>query len=48
MLGAERALRDGLELGPHALALPPIARGGRDWMQEEKGTTEDEMAGWHH
>ena len=22
--------------------------GGRDWGQEEKGMTEDEMAGWHH
>ena len=21
---------------------------GRDWEQEEKGITEDEMAGWHH
>ena len=21
---------------------------GRDWEQEEKGTTEDEMTGWHH
>ena len=21
---------------------------GRDWGQEEKGTTEDETAGWHH
>ena len=21
---------------------------GRDWGQNEKGTTEDEMAGWHH
>ena len=21
---------------------------GRDWGQEEKGTPEDEMAGWHH
>ena len=20
----------------------------RDWGQEEKGMTEDEMAGWHH
>ena len=20
----------------------------KDWRQEEKGTTEDEMAGWHH
>ena len=24
----------------------PVA--GRDWGQEEKGSTEDEMAGWHH
>ena len=21
---------------------------GRDWRQDKKGTTEDEMAGWHH
>ena len=37
--------------------LPPDAKSqligkdsdaGRDWGQEEKGTTEDEMAGWHH
>ena len=28
------------------LGLCPDA--GRDWGQEEKGTTEDEMAGWHH
>ena len=21
---------------------------GRDWWQEQKGTTEGEMAGWHH
>ena len=21
---------------------------GRDWGQEEKGTPEDEMPGWHH
>ena len=21
---------------------------GKDWRQEEKGTTQDEMAGWHH
>ena len=36
---------------------PPLAKcwligkdpdAGRDWGQEEKGTTEDEMAGWHH
>ena len=25
-----------------------IPDAGRDWGQEEKGTTEDEMAGWHH
>ena len=24
----------------------PVA--GKDWGQEEKGTTEDEIAGWHH
>ena len=30
---------------------PPHAKSSgavRDWGQEEKGTTEDEMAGWHH
>ena len=21
---------------------------GKDWRQEKKGTTEDEMIGWHH
>ena len=21
---------------------------GRDWGQEEKGSTKDEVAGWHH
>ena len=35
---------------PHAkswlIGKEPVA--GRDWGQEEKGTTEDEMAGWHH
>ena len=25
-----------------------IANAGRDWGQEEKEMTEDEMAGWHH
>ena len=25
-----------------------IVDGGRDQGKEEKGTTEDEMAGWHH
>ena len=36
---------------------PPVAKSwliwkdpdaGKDWGQEEKGTTEDEMVGWHH
>ena len=25
-----------------------LGNSGRDWGQEEKGTTEDEMAGWHY
>ena len=25
-----------------------LRESGRGWGQEEKGTTEDEMAGWHH
>ena len=25
-----------------------IPDAGRDWGKEEKGTTEDDMAGWHH
>ena len=24
------------------------AKAGRNWGQEEKGATEDEVAGWHH
>ena len=27
---------------------PGVSHAGRAWGQEEKGTTEDEMAGWHH
>ena len=26
----------------------PDVHARRDWGQEEKGTTEDEMVGWHH
>ena len=35
---------------PHAksLFIGKYSDAGRDWGQEEKGTTEDEMAGWHH
>ena len=29
-------------------SLEKDSEAGRDWGQEEKGTTEDEMAGWHH
>ena len=29
-------------------SLEKHSNAGRDWGQEEKGTTEDEMAGWHH
>ena len=25
-----------------------VSDAGRDWGQEEKATTEDEVAGWHH
>ena len=43
-------LRLKLQWPPHAkswrIGKDPDA--GRDWGQEEKGTTEDEMAGWHH
>ena len=35
---------------PHAKSWPigKDSDAGRDWEQEEKGRTEDEMAGWHH
>ena len=35
---------------PHAKSglIEKDSDAGRDWEQEEKGTTEDEMAGWHH
>ena len=35
---------------PHAKSLLIVKKcdAGRDWRQEEKGMTEDEMAGWHH
>ena len=35
---------------PHAKSrlIEKDSDAGRDWGQEEKGTTEDEMAGWHH
>ena len=35
---------------PHAKSwlLGKYSDAGRDWRQEEKGMTQDEMAGWHH
>ena len=35
---------------PHAksLLIGKVSDAGRDWGKEQKGTTEDEMAGWHH
>ena len=35
---------------PHAkyLLIGKVPDNGSDWGQEEKGMTEDEMAGWHH
>ena len=41
----------GLNTGVGSLSLlqgGEVSDAGRDWGQEEKGTTEDEMAGWHH
>ena len=38
-------------LWPHDAKSQPTGKGpdaGRDWGQEEKGTPEDETAGWHH
>ena len=38
-------------LWPHLRRVDSLEKdsdAGRDWGQEEKGTTEDEMAGWHH
>ena len=35
---------------PHAKSwlIGKVSDAGKDWGQEEKGTTQDEMAGWHH
>ena len=33
---------------PAMQSIVPDPDAERDWGQEEKGTTEDEMAGWHH
>ena len=31
-----------------SLLIEKDSNAGRDWGQEEKGTTEDEMVEWHH
>ena len=43
----KRLTTEGFELWlTYSIGKDPDA--GRDWGQKEKGTTEDEMAGWHH
>ena len=42
------SLEETLMLGKEKRAVEDEMVAGRDWGQEEKGTTEDEMAGWHH
>ena len=48
---------EGLTLKLKLILWPPDAKNwltwkdpdaGKDWMQEEKGMTEDEVVGWHH
>ena len=41
-------VRDAVRFTPGASPSRLSGRTGRDWGQEEKGTTEDGMAGWHH
>ena len=37
-----------LQYSPHGHLIWKDPDAGKDWGQEEKGTTEDEMVGWHH
>ena len=32
----------------HGISIEKDPDAGKDWRQEEKGTTEDKMAGCHH
>ena len=43
---AETSIRWPLHAKSWLIGKDPDA--GKDWGQEEKGSTEDEMAGWHH
>ena len=46
----DRILKEKLprSLGAQYTLIGKDSDAGRDWGQEEKGTTEDEMAGWYH
>ena len=37
-----------LGIYPEETKIEKDSDAGRDWVQEEKGTTEDEMAGWYY
>ena len=45
-----KEISPGISWPPHAKSwlIGKDSDAGRDWGQEEKGTTQDEMAGWHH
>ena len=43
-----RVSLDSAEAGPQHWLIGKDSDAGRDWGQEEEGTTEDEMVGWHH
>ena len=44
--GAEAPVLWPLDVKNWLFGKDPVA--GKDWRQEEKGMTEDEMVGWHH
>ena len=43
---AETPILEPLDMKNWLIGKDPDA--GKDWRQEEKGMTEDEMVGWHH
>ena len=50
MVNTQQILTSVILWPPHAKSwlIGKDSDAGSDWGQEEKGTTEDEMAGWHH
>ena len=50
MVNTQQILTSVILWPPHAKSwlIEKDSDAGSDWGQEEKGTTEDEMAGWHH